>query len=316
MATHRRNHVQASRARRWRVILCILATVGGIGCSHSEIEPGEPVPAQPTAARATATLRTARGDVVVEIEPTAAPETIAQWLRLVQGSSSGSSAGVGEPAGPYYDGLAFAFTRPHVEIVTEARQPAPEGIEVDVEIDAASLGLDRKKIGDRAEAMKVLQWELIRAHAEMGKGEDRPERLKQWIEEWRATGSADFLIGTSWQQINEALGYEYRRGLQSLPVTSGAVALQPLSPTRASMRLSIAIADMPQRTGRWMVIGRVVEGLEVAEEISVQTLRGQGTPEAKNFQPLDPVIIDRVDVETVPSIGNRAPDENSMEGAE
>jgi cyclophilin family peptidyl-prolyl cis-trans isomerase len=311
-----RLHVQESRGGPWVLFLCVASIVAGIGCSHTDSEPGEPVPAQVAAARLIATLRTTRGDLVIEIEPTAAPEAIAQWLRLVEESTSGSGAGAADPDGPYYDGLAFTFTRPHVEIVTEARRPEGGGVELTVELNAASLGLDRRIIEDRAEAMKVLQWELIRAHAKMGKGEDRPERLKQWIEEWRATGSADFLIGTSWQEINEALGYEYRRGLQSLPVTSGAVALQPLSPTRASMRLSIAIADMPQRTGRWMVIGRVVEGLEVAEEISVQTLRGQGTPEAKNFEPLDPVIIDRVDVETVPSVGNRAPDENGMEGAE
>ena len=66
------------------------------------------------------------------------------------------------------------------------------------------------------------------------------------------------------------------------------------------MRLSIAIADIPQRTGRWMVIGRLVDGLEAAEEISVRKLKGQGTPEAKNFEPLDPVVIDRVDVVSDP----------------
>jgi len=78
------------------------------------------------------------------------------------------------------------------------------------------------------------------------------------------------------------------------------VALRPVSPTVASMRLSIAITDMPQRTGRWMVIGRVVEGMETAEEISIQKLKGQGTPEAKNLEPLEPVVIDRVDVVSSP----------------
>ena len=159
-------------------------------------------------------------------------------------------AGAEETGAGYYEGLAFTYTCSHVEIVTEARESASKEVELPVELDAASLGLDRKIIQDHAEAMKVLQWELIRAHTRMGKGEDRPELLKEWIEEWRATNSADFLIGESWQRVNEALGYTYQSGLQSLPVTVGTVALQPLSPTRASMRLSIAIADMPQRTGR------------------------------------------------------------------
>ena len=146
-------------------------------------------------------------------------------------SGQGSDArarcrGRGTGAG-YYDGLAFTYTHPRVEIVTEARQPDSKRDRAPCRIDAESLGLDRKIIQDRAEAMKVLQWEVIRAHTRMGKGEDRPELLKEWIGEWRATGSADFLIGESWQRVYEALGYSTSRGLQSLPVTAGTVALQP-----------------------------------------------------------------------------------------
>lgn len=278
--------------------LCILlgATVGG--CSHTEVGSAARAPSEEYEVGPTVTLSTTRGDLVIEIAPGAAPQTIARWLQLVEGPALAPDDGAtGSFNTGYYDGLAFTYTRPHVEIVTEARQPAPDGIELDVELDAVSLGLEKELIDDHAEAMNVLQWELLPAHARMGKGEDRPDLLKKWIDEWRKTGSPDFLIGESWQRINEALGYTYRRGLQSLPVTAGAVALQPLSPTRASMRLSIAIADMPQRTGRWMVIGRVVEGLDVAGEISTRTLKGQGTPKAKDFEPLDPVAIDRVEIE-------------------
>ena len=244
-------------------------------------------------------LSTAVGAIVVEVFPDAAPNTLARWLRLVEGTGLESIA---KPKaddvrpGGYYDGLAFSYTKPHVEIVTASRFPENEGPQFETELDARSLGLDRDVIESYAEAMRVLQWELIRAHGKMGKGKDRPALLVEWIDLWRETGSAGFLIGVARQRINEAQGYVYRDGLRSQPVTAGAVALKPLSPTQASARLSIALADMPQRTGKWMVIGRVVEGFEVAEKISIRTLKGQGTPEVKRFEPLEPVVITGIEI--------------------
>jgi hypothetical protein len=67
--------------------------------------------------------------------------------------------------------------------------------------------------------------------------------------------------------------------------------LQPVSPTSASARLSILLADIPERTGKWMVIGRVTRGIDVAQEISVR-------PRIKDrrfqYQPVEPVVIERV----------------------
>ena len=244
---------------------------------------------------------TALGAIVVEVFPDAAPNTVAHWLRLVEGKGleSGAIAKDGDvQPGGYYDGLAFSYTKPHVEIVTASRGSEDEGPHFETELDARSLGLDRDVIENYAEAMRVLQWELIRAHGKMGKGKNRPALLAEWIDLWHETDSAGFLIGVPRQRINEAQGYVYRDGLRSLPVDAGAVALKPLSPIRTSARLSIALSDMPQRTGKWMVIGRVVEGLEVAEKISIQTLKGQGTPEVKRFEPLEPVVITGIEIRT------------------
>jgi hypothetical protein len=43
-----------------------------------------------------------------------------------------------------------------------------------------------------------------------------------------------------------------------------------------------------------MVIGQVVEGLDVARAISMRPLAGEGTRQSKEYRPLNPVVIRRV----------------------
>ena len=45
-----------------------------------------------------------------------------------------------------------------------------------------------------------------------------------------------------------------------------------------------------------MVIGTVVEGLDIVDRIALQPLEGQGTQRARSYEPLDPVMIESVEV--------------------
>jgi cyclophilin family peptidyl-prolyl cis-trans isomerase len=62
------------------------------------------------------------------------------------------------------------------------------------------------------------------------------------------------------------------------PVTAGAVAAvtQPNKPDSAGSQFFIAITDQPALTGQFTVFGRVVEGLEVAQQISEAPTDDQG----------------------------------------
>jgi cyclophilin family peptidyl-prolyl cis-trans isomerase len=62
------------------------------------------------------------------------------------------------------------------------------------------------------------------------------------------------------------------------PVTAGAVAAvtQPNKPDSAGSQFFIAITDQPALTGQFTVFGRVVEGLEVAHQISEAPTDDQG----------------------------------------
>lgn len=220
-------------------------------------------------------LTTSLGTILAEIAEQAVPQTARGLADLVRSG--------------YYDGLRFEHTKPHVEIVTGQRAEEDSPL-FPVEIDAGALGLDQQRIESAGEAMDTLQRELLKAFRDTGKKAAHPQ-LAAWLEAWYQDYDPNFLIGASRREINEALGYVYRDGLASLPVTEGALMLRPHSPREATPRLSIALQEIPQRTGRWMVVGRIVRGLDVAQEISLRPLARP--PDARDrYTPLAPILIE------------------------
>ena len=217
-------------------------------------------------------VSTTAGPMTIELDPRAAPRTIHELVRL---ADSG-----------FYDGLTFDYVNPHVEIFTALREGDETRFEQ--EIDAGALGLDREVVEDEGTAMNVLQDEILESHKS---GRPSTPQMREWLDRWYASREADFLVGVSRQQVYEALGYVYESGLASRPVRRGAVLLKPLSPRFASARLGLALTDVPERTGKWMVIGQVVAGLDTAEAISTRPRRRDRHPH-KNFTPVEPVVID------------------------
>lgn len=244
-------------------------------------------------------LDTAEGSIEVELFEAAAPATVQRLKHLAEGSTFDPSlvppAEDGTTPG-FYDGLVFDFTRPHIEIVTSTREPSASFLFPN-ELDAETLGLDRQLVSSTAEAMTILQRELLVAHREKKKSGQIPDKLKRLLDQWFADYTPDFLIGVSRKEINEALGYVYQAGLESRSAVRGSVLLTPISPTHSSARLSILLVDIPERTGRWMVIGRVTRGLDVAEAISV---RPRVRDLREEFRPINPVVIDRARLVCVP----------------
>jgi cyclophilin family peptidyl-prolyl cis-trans isomerase len=241
-------------------------------------------------------ISTQYGSIEIELYERAAPRAIRRLIGLVRGpifnpalmenDDKGSSIG-------YYDGLTFNLTKPHLEIVTSQRDPAGH-FEIETEIDADSLGLDRKLIENSGDAMNVMQRELLVAHRKKKKKGGISTQLSLWLKKWKETYNPDFLIGVSRKEINESVGYVYKKGLESKPVTKGSVALRPVTPRIASPRLNIFLQDMPHKTGKWMVIGCVVKGLDLADEISLRPLVTPSHIKPRSYTPLNPVKIDSI----------------------
>lgn len=244
-------------------------------------------------------FHTSEGDLSLELWPRAAPRAVARLARLAEGPiynpalfDEGESArSVG-----YFDGLAIDFTHPNIEIAVEVRAPK-RLFEFPAEIDAEALGLHEKRIASAGEAMDLLQRELLVQFRERGKDPDRvTPKLRQWLTRFYENSDPSFLVGVSWKEINEALGYRYERGLESRPASAGAVLLAAPAPGRASLRLSLVLVDMPQRTGREMVIGRLVRGLDLARAISLRPLLVPPELRDRRYRPAHPVVIERARV--------------------
>ena len=142
--------------------------------------------------------------------------------------------------------------------------------------------------------MFVWQHELLPYQTKLPDDSLVPPTLMEWLKTWSTTFDAGFLIGVSRKEINEVLGYSYRSGLESRPVTRGAVSLEPFSPRWSTPRLTIALKRIPSQDGRRMVIGHVAEGLEIADRISAGRLSPH---KAVQYRLLVPIKIFKARVE-------------------
>ncbi|MEO8197556.1 MAG: hypothetical protein ABI689_12645 [Thermoanaerobaculia bacterium] len=236
-------------------------------------------------------FETQAGPIVLQLARAAAPRAVAALERLAGGPIlnldllpvPGAASATG-----YFDGLSFDYARPRLELRLPARVPAAAFV-VPAELDAAALGFDRELVRDAGEAMDLMQMELLPALKHPSGERVATPTLEAWAKRFNADHDPAFLVGKSRKELLEAVGYRFQPGLASLPATRGAVALVPVSPTEARLTLAILVADHPVRTGRWVVVGRVVSGLDIAEEIAARPL---AEPARKDFRPLAPVAID------------------------
>ncbi|MBT76608.1 MAG: peptidylprolyl isomerase [Gammaproteobacteria bacterium] len=270
----------------WRLLLTAMGVIAASVAVAGEAEPLCDLPS----ARPQLVFSLEKNSIVIELFERAAPGAVRRLVELASGPVFNELL-VGSNDSGYFDGLTFNYTKPHLEIITSERPPTGL-LEISTEIDANALGLHEDRIEDVNAAMDVMQRELLKSGQKAKRGESISPQLSAWISRWYENYSADFLIGVSRKEINEALGFVYSEtALESLPVTKGSVMLVPRSPITASPRLSIILEDMPLRTGRWMVVGRIVEGLDIAEQISMEPLILPRSVKQRYFRPLNPVVI-------------------------
>lgn len=238
---------------------------------------------------------TTLGNIEIKLLEDAAPSAIRRFAEIVRGPTF-NEAIFGPNRVGYYEGLAFEYTKPKAEIRLTERQP-DDLIKIPAQIDADALGLRDKKITDIDEAMDVMQFELLKKYRDTKTSGGRTQQLDDWLAKWFKDNDASFLLGVSSKEIKQSMGYVYQTGLKSRPMTPGAVALKPISPNLAGMTLSILLTDMPKRTGEWMVIGEVVKGMDVVEQISIQPLREPSHIRSRTYVPFSPVVVRSAQVE-------------------
>lgn len=230
-------------------------------------------------------LSTTRGDMLLELLPAEAPDTVANFLGLAEGTKPFIDVYTGlETLRPFYDGLVFH--RVVADFVIQAGSPqgtsdGGPGYAFADEINAESLGLDQMQVLDPDGYPNPVLG--IRSR------EDFQQRVLEPL--YAAMGitnraGLDARVGNVEQrlrtmtvkEVNELLGYRYTGSLQSRAPLRGVIAMANSGPNTNGSQFFITLADAPWLTGKHTVFGKVRAGQEVADAIGKVRVNAAGRP--------------------------------------
>ena len=229
-------------------------------------------------------VSTSAGPIYIEMLPAEAPENVARFIEFTVGEVPLTETDSTLTASPrYYNGSQFHRVIPNFIIQAGSPEHNAHGRPRDYladEINASALGLDRLPVILQAgEVNPILNTDSQQEFASRvleplyrQLGIDSPEQL-----ETEESAIIDALQSLTVMRLYEYEGYRYQNRYPTRAITRGIVALANDGPNRNGPEFFISLSDAPWLDGRYTVIGRVVEGMETADDIG-----------DKPVQPLDP----------------------------
>lgn len=224
-------------------------------------------------------VNTGRGTIFLELFPAEAPQNVTNFLALAEGQVEILDRETGQAFMPrYYDGMSFHRVIPGLLI--QAGSPAlnvfgPPARHLADEINADSLGLDRMPvvlpdgsftpvlgIGNRQDLEETLLLPLYRA---MNIQDNETVGRRQFEIDQR-------LRSMTVKQAYQNLGYVFNQRYTSRPITRGVVGLANSGPDTNGPEFFVAVSEAKWLDGRYTVIGRVVEGMNVVDIINQSAL--------------------------------------------
>jgi len=219
-------------------------------------------------------VSTSAGPIYIEMLPAEAPKNVARFIEFAVGEVPLIETDSTPTASPrYYNGTRFHRVIPN--FIIQAGSPEhhvqdhPQSYLAD-EINASALGLDRLPVILQAGEINPIlntgsQQEFARRVLEplyRQLGIDSQEQLE--IEE---STIIDALQSLTVMRLYEHEGYRYQERYPTRSITRGIVALANDGPNRNGPEFFITLSDAPWLDGRYTVVGRVVEGMETADNI-------------------------------------------------
>lgn len=231
-------------------------------------------------------ISTSQGAIYVELFPSEAPLNVANFISLAEGQTEIRDQQTGAASFPhYYDNLRFHRVIPNFLIQAGSPVNHPVGALPRLlkdEINAGFLGLNEipvinpdgsvnslLNVGGREILEELLLVPLYRAMG-VRDASELDSRQPQIAERMRAMTISE---------LYQILGYSYQDGYPSRAVDRGVLALANDGPNRNGAEFFIPVVNAAWLTGRYTVIGKVVEGMEIVDRI--------------NSFPVDPQIFTR-----------------------
>ncbi len=230
-------------------------------------------------------MATTRGDVLLELFPADAPETVANFLGLAEGTKPFTDSFSGQQdLRPFYDGLVFH--RVIDGFMIQAGSPdmtgdGGPGYTFRDEINATSLGLDQMQLLDAdgypnpvlgiRNQEDFQQRVLVPLYAALGITNRASLDARVGDVEQR-------LRAMTVRQANELLGYRYTDAVQSRAPLRGVIAMANSGPDTNGSQFFITLADAPWLTGKHTVFGKVRAGLDIVDAIGKVRVDSQSRP--------------------------------------
>jgi cyclophilin family peptidyl-prolyl cis-trans isomerase len=220
-------------------------------------------------------IETSQGALFVELFPAEAPQNVANFIALAEGRVQVFDSQSRVRSFPnFYDNMRFHRVIPGLLI--QAGSPilhplgTPEQLLRD-EINASHLGLNTLPVIEPGGSVNsLLQFSsrqqleeqlLIPLYRSMGI-DDETELLARQFEIFNRLRSLTVM------ELYQNLGYQYNNTLASRAVSRGTVALANRGPNSNGPEFFIPVVDAPWLSGRYTIIGKVVEGMNIVDRIN------------------------------------------------
>lgn len=219
-------------------------------------------------------ISTSQGEIYLELFPDEAPSNVENFIALAEGEREFTNQDTGEQfQSRYYNGMRFHRVVPG--FVIQAGSPAYNslGLQVkllDDEINADALGLDQVSAlnpdGSFAELLNIeskpdFHTDILSPLYSQRNITDAETALSKQYQVLEA------LQDLSVKSVYENQGYRYDDSLKSRPIERGTVALANSGPDSNGPEFFISLTTAERLSGKYTVIGKVVEGQEVMDRI-------------------------------------------------
>jgi cyclophilin family peptidyl-prolyl cis-trans isomerase len=255
------------------IILCLLSTDDGEAGQTNQTE--NPM----------CLIQTTVGNIEVELFQNDAPETVANFIGLAEGSKEFVDAKTREKVKrPFYDDVIFH--RVIKDFMLQAGCPLGNGTggpgyTFADEINASALGLDKIKAIDPKKGphpfLMIQNQEEYQRNIMMPLFQKMNISSQKELDEKKEEVKSR-LNSLTLKEVYENMGYGYSDKGSPYPPVRGSLAMANAGPNTNGSQFFINLVDADWLTGKHTVFGRVVKGMEVVDKIGTVTVDSRSKP--------------------------------------
>ena len=219
-------------------------------------------------------ISTSQGEIYLELFPFEAPRNVENFIALAEAEKEFTNPDTGELIqARYYNGMRFHRVVPGFVIQAGSPVYNPLGVQVTLlndEINADALGLDQiSALNPDGSFADVLN---IESRSDFHEDILTPLYAQRNITDVEAAVNSQYQVLKALQNLSikavyENQGYRYDDSRKSRPIERGTVALANSGPDSNGPEFFISLTAAASLSGKYTVIGEVVEGQEVMDRI-------------------------------------------------